>query len=287
MTMELFDLPNVRRKEDYKDKKEKVPTKIAEVVTKCAMNNPLWQFTAIKYSEYNDGFYGFEVRASNGEILGTIERTWARNETAIAIENDRIKAKRVRGNCYTTKDVDKALLQIKKTFAPMNVLEHMGKAKKEADNVLDRLVDRERYDARNYNRDIESEATKWVLGNGFSTFLKHVQDDSPSRYKGMMEAVQKRKEHLEKADAVKTVWDGLSNGESVLLIKEGSNYMVQHKGKVSVFDDEHLPEDWKTNLGMLKLVENGTVIEDRGCRVAEATFVIKVEEKDGNDKNGN
>lgn len=243
--MQVFELHNVRRKEDYKDKMYKVQAKLEEVITKCAMNNPLWQFTATRYSEYSDGFYEFEVRASNGEILGTIERTWSRNSTAITVENDRIKAKRVRGTGYTTTDVDKALLQIKKTFAPMNIMERALKAKKEADNVLDRLVDRERYDARNLERTLESEANKWVLGTGFATFLEHIHKDRPNIYKQVMEAVEKRKVHTQAHNSIKSIWDGVSNGESVLIVREGSNYIVQHKGKVSVFDDEHLPEEYK------------------------------------------
>jgi hypothetical protein len=278
--MELFDLPNVRRKEDYKDKQYKVPTKLYQVIIKCAMNNPLWQFTATKYSEYNDGFYEFEVRASNGEILGTIERTWARNDTAICIENDRIKEKRTRGTGYTTIDVDKALLQIKKTFAPMNVLERVLKAKKVAESVMDSHLERARYDARNLERDIEGGATRWVLGTGFSNYLEHINKESPSIYRQVMEAVQKRKTHTEAFEGTKGIWDGVSNGQSALIIIEGSNYIVQHKGKVSMFDEEHLPEDYKANLGMLKLVDNKVVIDGRGCRVDENTFIIKVEDKE-------
>jgi len=278
--MQVFELPNVRRKEQDRDKDYKVPGKLEELITKCAMNNPLWQFTATRYSLHSDGFCAFEVRASNGEILGTIERTWARNSTAICIQNDRIREKRTRGTGYTTIDVDKALLQIKKTFSPMNVLERVLKAKKVAENVIDKHLERARYDARNLERDIESGATKWVLGTGFSNYLEHVNRESPSLYRQVMEAVQKRKTHTEAFESTRGIWDGVSNGQSALIVIEGSNYIVQHKGKVSVFDVEHLPEDYKANLGMLKLMDNSVVIDGKGCRVDENTFIIKVEDKD-------
>ena len=278
--MQVFDLHNVKRKECYADKEYKIHKKLEEVILKCAMNNPLWQFIADKHNAYTDGFCGFEVRASNGEILGTIERSWSRHESAISIENDRIKEKRTRGTSYTTVSVDKALLQIKKTFAPMNVLEHMGKAKKKVDNAMDNLGDRANYDARSYERDINSEAYRWVLGTGFSSFLEYLQSDSPSRYKGVIEAIQKRAEYTDAFKEIKTTWDGISNGQSVMVVKEGSNYIVQYKGKVSVLDDNSLPEDWKANLGILKLVESNTIVRDRGCRIDETTFVIKVEEKE-------
>ena len=248
------------------------------MITKCAMNNPLWQFIATRYSRYSEeGFSKFEVRASNNEILGTIARDWVRGTTGICIENDRIKSKRTRGNGYTTTDVSKALLQIKKTFAPMNVLERAGKASKEAEHVIEGLINQERYDARDLERDIHGEANSWVLGTGFPDFLEAISKEKPMIYERIVQAVKKRKAHIDTSEQAKNVWEGISDGGSILLVREGSNYIVQHKGKVSVFDDEHIPEEYKANLGMLKLVDSKVLVENKGCRINDNTFVIKLE----------
>jgi hypothetical protein len=278
--MQVFDLPNVRRKEQFKDHDYKVQNKLEEVITKCAMNNPLWQFIATHYSAYSDGFNRFEVRASNDEILGAIARDWVRGTPGVRIENDRIKSKRARGGGYTTTDVNKALLQLKKTFAPMNILERASKASKEAEHVVDDLIVQEQYDARDLNRDIHREATDWVLGNGFANFLEAINEKKPMLYERIVQAVEKRKAHASRLEHVKNVWGGISNGGSILLVKEGSNYIVQHKGKVSLFDDEHIPEEYKANFGMLKLVDSKVFVEGKGCRVNENIFVIKLEQED-------
>jgi hypothetical protein len=284
--MQVFDLPNVRCKEEYKGRSYKVDSKLEEVITKCAMNNPLWQFIATHYSEYSVGFNQFEVRASNDEILGTIARDWVRGTTGVCIENDRIKSKRTRGGGYTTTDVNKALLQIKKTFAPMNVLERASKAKKEAEHVMKELISRERYDARNLEHEIERKAVKWVMETGFTIFSEHVRNENPQAYNNLMEITQKYKTQTDCQEETKNIWEGISEGGSILLIKESSNYIVQRKGKAEVFNDSNLPEEYKANLGILKLVDNKAVIEGRGCRINENTFVIKVEQQYGNDKDG-
>jgi hypothetical protein len=277
--MQVFDLPNVRRKEEYKDHDYKVQSKVEEVITKCAMNNPLWQFIATHYSSYSNGFNKFEVRASNDEILGTIASDWVRGTTGVCIENDRIKSKRTRSGGYTTTDVNKALLQIKKTFAPMNVLERAGKASKEAKHVMEGLISRERYDARDLERDIHGEANGWVLGTGFPDFLEAISKEKPMIYERIVQAVKKRKAHIDTLKQAENVWEGISDGGSILLVKEGSNYILQHKGKVSVFDDEHIPEEYKANLGMLKLVDSKVLVENKGCRINDNTFLIIHEEK--------
>ena len=285
--MQVFDLPNVRRKEEYKDHSYKVDSKLEEVIIKCAMNNPLWQFIATRYSRYSEeGFNQFEVRASNDEILGTITRDWVRGTTGVCIENDRIKSKRTRGGGYTTTDVSKALLQIKKTFAPMNVLERVGKAIKDADYVMGKALDSLKYDKRNLEHEIERKAVKWVMGTGFTIFSEHVRNENPQAYNILMEITQKYKTQTDCHEETKNIWEGISKGGSILLIKESSNYIVQRKGKAEVFNDSNLPEEYKANLGILKLVDNKAVIEGRGCRIDENTFVIKVEQQYGNDKDG-
>ena len=275
--MQVFDLPNVRRKEEYKDHDYKVQSKLEEVITKCAMNNPLWQFIATHYSSYSDGFHRFEVRASNDEILGTIARDWVRGTTGVCIENDRIKSKRTRGGGYTTADVNKALLQIKKTFAPMNALERASKAKREADYVMGKALDSLKYDKRNLEYEIERKAVKWVMGTGFTIFSEHIRNENPQAHHILMETTQKYKTQTDRYEETKNIWEGISEGGSILLIKESSNYIVQRKDKAEVFNDSNLPEEYKASLGILKLVDNKAVIEGRGCRIDENTFVIKVE----------
>ena len=275
--MQVFDLPNVRRKEEYKDHDYKVQSKLEEVITKCAMNNPLWQFIATHYSSYSDGFHRFEVRASNDEILGTIARDWVRGTAGVCIENDRIKSKRTRGGGYTTADVNKALLQIKKTFAPMNALERASKAKREADYVMGKALDSLKYDKRNLEYEIERKAVKWVMGTGFTIFSEHIRNENPQAHHILMETTQKYKTQTDRYEETKNIWEGISEGGSILLIKESSNYIVQRKDKAEVFNDSNLPEEYKASLGILKLVDNKAVIEGRGCRIDENTFVIKVE----------
>ena len=275
--MQVFDLPNVRRKEEYKDHDYKVQSKLEEVITKCAMNNPLWQFIATHYSSYSDGFHRFEVRASNDEILGTIARDWVRGTTGVCIENDRIKSKRTRGGGYTTADVNKALLQIKKTFAPMNALERASKAKREADYVMGKALDSLKYDKRNLEYEIERKAVKWVMGTGFTIFSEHIRNENPQAHHILMETTQKYKTQTDRYEETKNIWEGISEGGSILLIKESSNYIVQRKDKAEVFNDSNLPEEYKASLGILKLVDNKAVIEGRGCRIDDNTFVIKVD----------
>lgn len=274
----LFDLQNVKKKEEFKDVEYSVQSKLESVIFKCAMNHPLWLFTATEFSSYK-GFSTFEVRSGNGEILGTLKRNYARGEHAITIVNDRIKDKRARGGGYTTSDVDKAVLAVKKMFMPMNILERVLKAKSTTEQELYKSIRNDRDQASSKERFIHQQASDWAKNKGFNIFLDYTHSNNLNLYREIMNAFEINKESQSSHDNKTKMLNGLSNGTSVLIVKDGSNYISYENNKAELYDDENLPDRYKTNLGLLKLIGKDACISGRGYRTDDNTFLVVVGEE--------
>jgi len=283
--MNLFKLTNVsidhalKTAKNLSEDSSKMQAKLHEVIMKSAIANPTWDFIAMKFYDYSDGYYEFQVRC-NGEILGKITREQSRGEYAVGVTNDRIKEKRTRGEAYITTDPAKAVLQIKKTFAPMNVSERLKKARTNAGHVMENLIYSKNEDLRTHDNIVKRKASAWAQGHGFKMFLDYLAETSMGEHDAVIEEVKKRELYKSEYTEMDDIRNGISSGRSVFLVREGSNYIVQKQGEVNIYNDDNLPDEYKTGLGMLKLVGDKTFITSMGCRIDETTFVIKVEEKE-------
>jgi hypothetical protein len=283
--MNIFELANVKMSDKVKNNKLavdnplKVPNKIHEVIMKCAVSNPTWEFVSISYADYSDGHHAFEVY-HKGECLGKIVKDYSRGSSAIGITNQRIKDKRSRGDTYTTVDVNKALLEIKRKFAPVSPDERVKKALSVATTVMDNLVSSKQYERRELNSKIVYATRGWAQGAGFKIFLDYLAEHNPTEYCVIMNTIKEQEVSDTEIKEMQDISDGVSNGTSVVLTRDKDKYIVKAKDGVAIFDDTNLPEMYKTSLGMLKLIDVKAFISSRGCRVDENTFVIKVEEKD-------
>ena len=74
---------------------------------------------------------------------------------------------------------------------------------------------------------------------------------------------------------VSDVYEKFKNGNSCLVVLNNGIYTVQFKDKApESFDDDTLPYEYRVKLGLLKLVEEGSMVHDNGCRVSKNVFML-------------
>ena len=235
---------------------------------------PQWNFVARSGNYHERLSDGNRIRLATKfdvlekrEVLGFIgyDNGYRRGDQWV-VGNDRISATKDRQAYTKTTKLDVALRHVKKHFSPKTNDEYFDKAINEVDGNLQRLVGKANQDTRGYYNSLQATMAEYVRLN-WDSFVSTLNDEGKATCAKYMEAHEK----LETHEAIKEAYH---NGEAnTVLIRDG-NYIIKNKGVVSIFDNEHLPQELKLKLGMLKLVAVGTVIEGMGYRATEDSYVI-------------
>jgi hypothetical protein len=205
------------------------------------------------------------------ELLGKVSITHKGRGYKIKVSNDRINAARERGTGYYTEDPVKAQLRIRKAFFKRNNDERVEKAAEAADSLLKQ----------------ESNSKSWGYRHAKDALLDKAGDFALKNMEAYLQAypnLSARKGKYDDARAnygvVKKIKEAFDNGKSVVVAFDGTQYIVKSEEGVKTLSDESLPYETKRKLGLLKLVQDGQMISDVGCRVDGATFVLLPEVKE-------
>ena len=275
-TMELSNIDTHKH-----GKVDEVHQTINQVVYRLATLNPLWTFRVRDISTTFQGVkvaMGFDV-LDQGERLGTIARTYRGGTNVISISNDRIAKGRSRGDTYHTADADKAILKAKKLFFRLKPDERITKAAKAATDVFtEQIWKRERIKSQEENT-IRKAALDYLNGVGLAHFLEYVNTQIPSVSAPILKAVEKTEEVRGEMLTIETIRQRFEKEEVALVIKDSGKYLVKVRDNVQLYDDNTLPHEMRSKLGMLKLVEAETFLSNVGCRVNDEVFVLVLDEQ--------
>lgn len=281
VSMNLFALsnveihPEVQKKFQGEEKIENPPTDMCKVVMHLAMANPLWRFIVRDISGMKATL--FSVMDSREEI-GKIGRQYYRGNYKIALSNDRISDARERTSSYRTGDVDKAILMAKKMFYRLKPNERIDKAYNEANRVMNSQWHDKQREHRYAEREIESSAMKFIMGDGFPLFLAYVNGLPESEKKPMLKKMEQTKKFKDDMLTIESIKEKFGSEHTALIIKDEGKYMVKIGQDVQIYDDNTLPESMRGKLGMLKLVEAEHFVSSVGCRINDEIFVVLTEE---------
>ena len=274
-TMELSNIDTHKH-----GKVDEVHQTINQVVYRLATLNPLWTFRVRDISTTFQGVkvaMGFDV-LDQGERLGTIARTYRGNLNVIGISNDRIAKGRSRGDTYHTADADKAILKAKKLFFRLKPDERIAQASKDAtDAINSQMWNRERAKAQE-EQTIRKAAMEYFSGPGLAHFLEYIGTQSPSISTPILKAVEKTEEVRGEMLTIETIRQRFEKEEVALVIKDSGKYLVKVRDNVQLYDDNTLPHEMRSKLGMLKLVEAETFLSNVGCRVNDEVFILVLDE---------
>lgn len=282
---------------DYTDDKGQVFTpvirasKLREFLDAANKAFPTWTFVV---EAGGGGFFrtkdedgnettGYECRiikvlTSKGEELGEMY-TLAWSDTGYVIDNERIKMMRERGNGIKSGSLDKIIKQMKKYFTDLTLPEKLSRQFTNAEYHLEAVA----RDARHLSgralsrvadavRDLlthDYAHTKEVLANA------HLKDEA----REYLDNIPALKEEVDQKSALVRGYNGTTEAgrrASFVLIDNGKYYFVRKDDKEHpvIRDTDELGADVRQSLGMLKLMENGAFIPNRGLKVNETTFFV-------------
>jgi hypothetical protein len=262
-------------------KVDEVHSVINQVVYRLATLNPLWTF---RVRDTTTTFGGTKVAMAfdvldQGEKLGTITRSYRSGTYVIGISNDRIAQNRQRGDTYHTADAEKAILKAKKLFYRLKPDERIAQASKDAtDAMSSQLWNRERIKAQE-DSTVRKAAIDYINGPGFAHFLEYINTQPPSVSTPIFKAVEKAEEVRGEMLTIETIRQRFAKEETALVIKDSGKYLVKVRDNVQLYDDNTLPHEMRSKLGMLKLVEAETFLSNVGCRVNDEVFVLVLDEQ--------
>jgi hypothetical protein len=277
--MKTIELSNI---DTHKHGKvEEVDRTIDQVVYRLATLNPLWTF---RVRDVYTNFQNTKVACKfdvleQGETLGMIARSYRNGTHVIGISNDRIAKGRSRGDTYHTEDAEKAILKAKKMFFRLKTDERIAQAEKAATDVMSSQAwNRERTKAQEENT-IQRAALDYIKGSGLAHFMAHIELQPPSVSAPILRAAKKVEEMQGEMLTIETIRQRFANQGTALVIKDSGKYLVKVRDNVQLYDDNTLPHEMRSKLGMLKLVEAETFISSVGCRVNDEVFVLVLDEQ--------
>jgi hypothetical protein len=277
--MKTIELSNI---DTHKHGKvDEVDRTIDQVVYRLATLNPLWTF---RVRDVYTNFQNIKVACKfdvleQGETLGMIARSYRNGTHVIGISNDRIAKGRSRGDTYHTEDAEKAILKAKKMFFRLKTDERIAQATKSAHEAIhSQMWNRERIKAQE-DQTIRKAAMEYFSGPGLAYFLEYIGTQPTSVSTPIFKAVEKAEEVRGEMLTIETIRQRFDREEVALVIKDSGKYLVKVRDNVQLYDDNTLPHEMRSKLGMLKLVEAETFLSNVGCRVNDEVFVLVLDEQ--------
>jgi uncharacterized protein with PhoU and TrkA domain len=233
------------------------------------IGKPNWKFVAKdELSRSRDGevlvCHAFQLQYDN-EVLGKVSIDYKGRDYKIAISNHRISAARERGDTYHTTNIDKAVLAIRKYFYPKGREERMESARSAATKVIS---------SEAYEKSRAKTVAWHEVNKHAEEFVELNMDLYISQFPKVADKLVVAKQASLDMQTVEDIRVSFNKGSSLLVVRDGNEYIVRQGDEVQIYDDSTLPYEVRAKLGMLKLVANGQMISDVGCKVDTEVFVI-------------
>jgi len=245
---------------------------IYDTLDMLVSSKPNWRFVAtdfVRPDSITRVYTDFNIYEDD-EFLGKVTITHKGRSYKIKVSNDRINAARERGTGYYTEDPVKAQLRIRKTFFKANQDERVEKAAEIAESLLKK----------------ENQSKAWEYRHAKDALLDKAGDFAAKNMEAYLQAYPNLLPKKDKYDdtranygVVKKIKEEFDNGKSVVVAFDGTHYIVKSEEGVKTLSDETLPYEMRRKVGLLKLVQDGQMISDVGCRVDGATFVLLPEDE--------
>ena len=245
-----------------------------ELVEKLALKYPLWTFVesnmTANHSTKNYEAYRFKV-IDKREVLGELDKDWHRDGFKYCVVNHRINDMRERGRGMKTIHLDKALKHVAKYFGKKTITEQLAEAQEKTRNCLSTVVREREFDVSSSWNKLEPHLMRFVGANYEAFTLSVVEADKAV----LAHAIEVLPTRLEEMNVVNKLKEEFNNRETYIVFINGVDYCIQ-KGDTSleIKSSEQLPDFVRRAVGLLKLVEDGTLIPNAGIRVNESTFLV-------------
>jgi hypothetical protein len=292
-----LDLPNIiARWEIAKDRSEYkfvIDDNLRTLITQLAMKNPSWTFVCGGPNDFGirvgidtckaKHFYVYEGREKLGRISWESRGRYG-DEVAYVIHNERIANQRERGNAAKTKDLNKAIKLVNKSFGAKTLTEFASENISKCGDHLRNIKRDKTYDFEGPYFDAAKRLIPYILGNWdeISKVLLATGKMAP-------EKVNAIPNQYEEFNAVREMEKCFANGKGVVVTIHGNDYAVSNPtltdanayAPPKIYGTDTLPSTVRGKLGMLKLVEPKQVLANVGYRISDTAFFIMETVDDG------
>lgn len=275
----VLDLPNVQCavSKGYKGTlQENRSTALRSLTSTLALRKPQWRFVV-----QGRKVYVYE----NNEMLGSIFENQQRDGNPFAIAGHRVDKKVKRGQNLHTKDSKKAVKLVFQNFIPRNLNEKTKEAINDVRNGISTLYS-QRHSAFGTSRSmVYAELDGYVEAN-WDAVQKHVF----TKYEGNTPAQERVSEFMAARQNLNSMADisaalTKTSNKGVFITVVDGTYCLSRPGEEVATPYTELPEKYKKQIGMLKLVEDKEAISGMGYRLnANAFFVLETMEVDESDE---
>jgi hypothetical protein len=245
-----------------------------EFVEKLALKYPLWIFAeanmTANHSTKNYEAYRFKV-IDKREVIGELDKDWHRDGFKYCIVNHRINDMRERGRGMKTIHLDKAIKHVAKYFGKKTITEQLAEAQEKTRSSLSSVVREREFDLSSSWNKLESHLMRFV-GANYEAFILSMVEEDKAKLTHAIEVLPIRLEAMSVANKLK---EKFNSRETYIVFINGVDYCIQ-KGDTSleIKSSEELPDFVRRAVGLLKLVEDGTLIPNAGIRVNDSTFLV-------------
>lgn len=285
-----LDLPNIQvaweRGRDRSEYKFRLDSRIKELIIQAAMKFPMWRFMCggdqggISRNRDNEVYDCYRMFVLEGnEFLGAIDYKYRKGrngeQTAYCLSNQRIQNKRERGTADVTKDINKALKIMAKSFGLKTINERIHEAQSKCEVDVSQITRNKSMDFHGDYRRMTEALHHCLMGEKWEE-MKQIAlankvdltmlDRLPSVYEDYVVA--------------KEIDECVSDKKGVVVIIHGNDYAVQSfptaksEPVVEMFSTDTLPDWIKRSVGMLKLVEPRQMIGNIGYKIYDGAFFV-------------
>jgi hypothetical protein len=257
----------------YADSCNNIQTNLAlyRTLGKLVRSKMDWKFIALQTIYTTGGHVIIEVAIRAGNItLGTVEVVTRGERDYIRVLNDKIQANVKRGKGYNTTDPEKAEKEIRRMFITPSLEQKLNNHAEYADTMLRTAVQVSKTKCQTLWGNLKDARTKFIKDrfDEFAAMLTSMSDiDNVASYKA---ADEERNVIYRICDA----WNRRDKGASLLVVLDGSQYIVRYASEVKLFDADTVPDDVRVKVGMLKLTEPQQVVDGLGVRVSNEVFIV-------------
>lgn len=238
-----------------------------EVVLKLATDNPTWRIVICRSYPVNNAIKIEAVVVTiDGERVGYIQSDYVRGNYGVRIAGHKIEDAKRTGN------PDRALSICRKAFVKRNTVERIKNAESEAASTLNNV----RYKMQSAHHWHQSAMYKIALDYALNKAREDFARQLLESEKQELQQYEEASAHMVTIEAVKQAFEAKN---TVLIIRDGGRYIAKTGDDVALYTSAELPEHIKGKVGMLKLCEDGQMVDNIGCRVNEEVFVVLVDKE--------
>jgi hypothetical protein len=241
---------------------------------------PTWEFLCLSPLRSSDGTRNcshFDVY-NNGERLGdiTVKTKYipreAQNTWEYCYDTPRLNAARERGSWTKSTKLNVAVKGVVKAFTPKSLMERIDDASTALRSRVGGIKLRATQNFNDLTKPISTALYEYVMDN-WEVVSSALADKGVETPKNVVEQYQRAKAAERLFKRYHTC-----GGAGATILLRGNDYIVVRDSGVEIKSGEELPPIIRRHIGLLKLVDDGQMVEDVGVREDDKTFFVLEEE---------